>query len=542
MADHVPLLSSLRLRLLGGAGLIAVVAVFAAVLAASGVGEAARSIEQSASAQTRIDLLSGLSARVSDYAVVAVETAGPDVPAEARLARLNSASTRVDEAFALIDSALADFVGEAEQAEETEQMRRATQSLGIARMHAQVGALKRNIERTDGRTDLRAYLDGFATQFSPLMNAAVTEAQRDRDRARQAVIDLRDRMIWQALAAGVMATGLVVLFYIVLVRPLVRQVGQVREAAAGIGAGEFDVELPNAGRSELGYLVQEVNQTAGRLRTRQEGVDADRLQLNQIIAERTSELEEVNAQLSRIDTDRRRFFADVGHELRTPLTVILAESELGLSGQVAAEDAQESLSVIHARAARLNRRIDDLLRVARSETGQIELTAAPFDLADAATAALADMTPLAKRRQITLVPTLTPTPALGDQDWCRQVVSGLIENALKKSPPGGVIEVLTEPGDANAIARVLDEGEGMPEGEVDRIFTRFARGTREAAGSGFGVGLALARWVVERQSGTISLASPAPRPPKGGEAGGRGVQVTISLPAKAGDNMASEEK
>ena len=276
--------------------------------------------------------------------------------------------------------------------------------------------------------------------------------------------------------------------------------------------------------------MAEVNRTAGRLKNRQAEVDADRAALNAIIAERTAKLEEANAQLSQIDTDRRRFFADVGHELRTPLTVILAESELGLGAKVTAEDARESLSVIHARAARLNRRIDDLLRVARSETGKIDLDAAPFDLADAARAALSDMEPLAKRRGMRLADTLASAPAHGDQDWCRQVISGLIENAIKKSPEGGVIEVITEPGDRAAIARVLDEGEGLPDDEAERIFTRFARGTREVVGSGFGVGLALARWVVERQSGKISLASPAPRAPRGGTAGGRGVQVSLSLP------------
>ncbi|MFK7944681.1 MAG: ATP-binding protein [Paracoccaceae bacterium] len=541
MAERVPLLASLRLRLIIGAGLIAVVAVVAAALAAYGVGTAAQMIERSASAQQRIDLLSGLSARVSDYAVVAVETTGVDVPQDARRARLGSASARVYESFEQLYRALERSVAEVAMDGEVAQMRRATQSLGAARMRAQFEALVRNIDGAGGGQGLRAHLDGFATQFSPLLNAAVNEAQRDRDAARKTVVDLRDRMVRRALTAGVVATLLAVLFYVLLVRPLMAQLGQVRTAAAGIGAGEFDVQLPVAGRSELGFLVKEVNQTAGRLKTRQEQVDADRAQLNATIAERTAALEEANTQLSQIDADRRRFFADVGHELRTPLTVILAESELGLSASVEAGDAVDALSVIHARAARLNRRIDDLLRVARSETGQIELDAVPFDLADAAKAALADMAPLAKRRGIALASALVSAPTHGDHDWCRQVISGLIENALKKSSEGGVIEVSTDVADNHAIVRVLDEGEGLPDGESDRIFTRFARGTREAAGSGFGVGLALARWVVERQSGSISLESPAPRAPLGGASGGRGVQVTISLP-ETGDDARPRER
>ena len=532
MPDRAPILASLRLRLLIGAGVIALVAVFAAALAAFGVAEAARMIERSATAQQRIDLLSALSARVSDYAVVAVETGGPDVPETARTARLGSASARVDDAFAQIDRSLEEAVAEVAPDGEVEQMRRATQSLGIARMKAQFGALRGNIEGAGGTAGLRAYLDGFATQFSPLLNAAVNEERRNRDGAHRAVAELRERMIWRAGTAAVIAAILVGFYYLFMVRPLLRQLGQVREAAAGIGAGAFDIRLPETGRSELGLLIGEVNSTAAALEARQQAVDADRAQLNQIIAERTARLEEANEQLSQIDTERRRFFADIGHELRTPLTVILAESELGLGEDVEADAAAESLSVIHARAKRLNRRIDDLLRVARSETGKIELQTGPFDLAEAAAAAVADMEPLARRRDVQLVLRLDESPADGDMDWCRQVISGLIENALKKSDAGQVIEVASRKDGTGALVEVLDEGPGIPEQELQGIFGRFTRGTREATGSGFGVGLALARWVVEQQSGTISLQSPAPRQPEGGSGQGRGVLVSIHLPAQ----------
>ena len=533
MPERAPLLASLRLRLLIGAGVIALVAVFAAALAAYGVAEAARMIERSATAQKRIDLLSALSARVSDYAVVAVETAEPDVPEDARLARLSSASIRVEDAFVQIDRSLEQAVAEVASDGQVEQMRRATQSLGIARMRAQFEALRGNIEQADGRQRLRAYLDGFATQFSPLLNSAVNEDRRNRDGAQKAVATLRERMIWRSGSAAVIAALLVGFYYLFMVRPLLRQLAQVRQAAASIGAGAFDIRLPETGRSELGLLIGEVNSTAEQLEARQKAVDTDRARLNEIIAERTARLEDANAQLSRIDTERRRFFADIGHELRTPLTVILAESELGLGCDVDAGTAAESLSVIHARAKRLNRRIDDLLRVARSETGQIELETGPFDLAQATAAAIADMEPLARRRDVRLIPDLTRAPALGDPDWCRQVISGLIENALKKSPSGSMIEIACAPEDGKAKVEVLDEGPGIPGEEQDGIFGRFSRGTREATGSGFGVGLALARWVVEQQSGKIALQSPANRPPKEARAAGPGVMVTIHLPAQA---------
>ena len=524
---------SLRLRLIIGAVAIALVAAFAAALAAWGTAMTTRLIERSAAAQARIDLLSGLSARVSDYAVVAVETTTPAVPNAAREARLKSQVKRVDATFAEIDRALAAAVAESERDGEAEQIRRATRSLIVARMRAQFQALVESVDKADDALSLRAYLDGFATQFSPLINEAIAEEQRDRDAARAEVDALGDRMILLALAAGLVAAVLVILFYLTLVRPLITQLAHIRNAAAGIGDGKFSVDLPTARSRELSWVYQELSRTADRLKDRERQVQTDQAQLNEIISARTSELEQANARLSQIDNDRRRFFADVGHELRTPLTVILAESELGLQGPVDPANAKESLSIIHARARRLNRRINDLLRVARSETGEIQLNPGHFDLAQAAADAVADMRPMAKRRGVRLEANLDPASAIGDADWCRQVISGLIENALKHSAEGSAVEVQTAAADGSVVASVTDDGPGLPPEEVEMVFNRFAQGSRETMGSGFGVGLSLARWVIEQQSGAIVLQSPAAHPPRGGTAGGPGVTVELSLPGES---------
>ncbi|MEM7057594.1 MAG: HAMP domain-containing sensor histidine kinase [Pseudomonadota bacterium] len=522
--------SSLRLRLIVGAAVIALIAVFAAGLAVWGTTTTSRLIERAATAQIRIDLLSALSARVSDYAVVAVETTKPSVPKSARDARLASQQSQVEAAFASVDRALVAAVEESKADGEEEQMRRATRSLGVARMRAQFQSLSQAVDQTDESSALRVHLDGFATRFSPLVNEAIAEEQRDRNGSRAAVDKLQAKLIPMAVILAVIALGLVVLFYVFLVRPLTRQLSHIRSAAAVIGEGNFEVQLPPTSSRELNHVFSELSRTADRLKDRKIEVDRNRSELNQIIAARTSELEDANERLSRIDQDRRRFFADVGHELRTPLTVILAESELGLQGPLDPEDASESLKVIHARAKRLNRRIDDLLRVARSETGEIQLDPLPFDLAVCAENAVADVATLAKRRGISLETDLPPSPATGDSDWCRQVISGLIENALKHAASGSVVEVATVAKADQATLTVTDDGPGLTEKEIETVFNRFAQGSREAMGSGFGVGLALARWVIEGQSGTIDLFSPALSIPRGAKSAGRGVTVKISLP------------
>jgi len=521
--------ASLRFRLIAGAASIALVAVFAALLAAYGAAETTRRIEEALSAQRRMEMLSTLSARISDFAVVAVEAAGEGVPEEARAARLESRAALVDDAFLRIDAALAKAVAEVDAGNEAELMRRATRSLVVARMRAQFQALKEAVAARP-RQHLRVALDGFATQFSPLLNEAIVDERRDRDAAAASVAGLRYMMTWLAIGAGIVATALVVVFYRLLIKPLMARLDQVGHAAERIGSGAFDVALPVAQRDELGRLFELINRMAARLKQRGDEVDADRARLGETISMRTAELSEANERLSQIDAERRRFFADVGHELRTPLTVILAESELALKDGASRADAQAAMSVIRSRAARLNQRVNDLLRVARSETGQVELDSKAFDLSAAAAEAISDTETLAKRRGVGIVGVLEPAPAIGDHDWCRQVVSGLIENAVRHSPNGAVIEVATEARSGQAHLTVTDEGEGMPEEEVARAFARFARGSREATGSGFGVGLALARWVIEHQNGKIALVSPAPRPPRDGGSGGPGVQVALHLP------------
>ncbi len=521
---------SLRLRLIAGAVAIALVAVFSALLAAYGAAKTADLIERSTNAQWRMDLLASLSARVSDYAVIAVETSGASVPEEARQARLLSATERVEAAFSAVGTALESAVAEGAGQGETEQMRRATRSLVLARMQARFAALQQSVLDPEQLPALRAHLDGFATQFSPLLNEAIAEERRDRDSAAQAVAAVRDRLISIAIVAGLLAALLTVAFYWLLVRPIIRQLSHIRQAAEDLGQGDFDIDLPERRDDELGWVAREINQTAASLKGREDQINADRARLNEIIEDRTAELSDANAQLSRVDTERRRFFADIGHELRTPLTVILAEAELGRKSSTDPEQLDAALSVIHARARRLNRRIDDLLRVARSESGRIELAAETFDLDRAAADAVEDMAPLAKRRGVALVPTLTRAACRGDRDWCRQIISGLIENAVKNSPSGSVIEITCQAEEDLAILSVTDEGQGLDEAGQAQVFERFARGARNTAAPGFGVGLALARWVIEQQAGAIELISPAPRPPKGGTSGRPGAQLVMTLP------------
>ena len=235
-------------------------------------------------------------------------------------------------------------------------------------------------------------------------------------------------------------------------------------------------------------------------------VTRDRARLEATVAERTAALSRANARLARVDAERRRFFADVGHELRTPLTVILGEAELGARHEDAGLRA--SFATIRGRALRLGRRIEDLLRVARSESGQLELERAPVDLAAVAAAALADAAPLLAWAGVAAdADGLPPIAVTGDGEWLRQVLGGMLENAAKYAGRGATVRIAGSDASGAAVVTVRDDGPGLGPAEAEVVFDRFARG-EGAAAPGFGVGLALARWVVEAHGGSLRAEAP----------------------------------
>ena len=519
-------LGPLRLRLLVGTGIIVVVAIGGALMIGRGAAIMVDGVDQVVAAQKHIDLLSALSGRIGDYAVAAVDSAAAPTPP--RGDRLDSLGRAVETAFTAVQR----FRLSAARTDLSprERLRRETGDILLARMRARFMDLRVTVAKGARGEALRAALDSFAARFAPLMRQALDDQRRARNRATSRIADLHELVLATAAVIAVATGALAVFFYIVSLRPILVAVRGVAAVAAQVASGDLSVALAADRRDEIGDMYRAVNAMAAALREGRTAVERDRAGLNEIIDERTAAVTLANAQLAAIDRRRRRFFADIGHELRTPLTVILAETELALKdGSAAAHDA---LTTIRQRAQRLNRRIDDLLRVARSETGRLELSVRPIDLAETAAAAVDDMAPVAKRRGLAVHCDLAPAPAQGDDDWCRQVIAGLLENALRHAPAGGHVAVTSRDRGAYAEVTVTDDGAGVGAEEAEHVFDRFARGRQETPGSGFGVGLALARWVVGAQSGTLSLKSPAPQPPCWGRRG-PGTQLVLRLPRAA---------
>ncbi|MDQ0510081.1 sensor histidine kinase [Ancylobacter amanitiformis] len=519
--------------------LLLAVAVFvtaaAAVLIVVVLGRANVELDRLVSAQNRLELLSSISGRIGDYALVSLQSA--QQPGERNRDALAAARQATLAAFQRFETALGFEVER--RGDEEQRTLMAARSRTVARLRAQFEGMDRQVQaalqQADPTTAVRVVLDVFAAGFGAPLSLAMEEERTDARGAQESVHDLRESAMRWGLA-GVLLAGLVaVVLYQVLGRSLVRRVADVATAAAAIAQGRTDIRLTVTGHDELSLAMARFNRMAAHLARREARLIADQRRLQEIVDARTAELRGANTRLENVDLARRRFFTDVSHELRTPLTVILGEAEVTLRGARASEeDLRAALMVIQNRARKLHRRVEDLLRIARSESGQIELERSLFLVADLLREVQESMLPLARAAGLSLeVACTSPGVAIeADRDWLRQTMDGLVANAVRHSPAGAVVQLEAERAGGEVLLRVRDHGTGIPAQELPHVFERFWRGvagTRE--GPGFGIGLALAKWIVDRHGGRIDIESGT-----ADEGGGRtGTCVTVRLPVPVPD-------
>ena len=500
-----------------------------------------RTIDRALDAQRRLDLLTEMSGRISSYGLTAISAANDP----------GQAATQMKSAEAAVYGSIKAFEPEIALAIE-----RADLPLGVNEMAARAKPLEqvragfrvmvRQIadafaqQEPQARSDrIRGAFNGFATMTGPylffLMQADRRGVDAAREEARAVSVTLsRAAMV---LVAAALLSALVM--HRLISRPILAAVAEIREAAMAIGRGERNLKLPVRNRDELGFLAVVFNRTTARLRRREERVAADRLALETTIADRTADLRAANDRLAEIDRSRRRFFTDVSHELRTPLTVILGESEIALLGKPPEDDGTEAaraavaktlaahataFAIIRRRAQRLHRRVEDLLRVARSESGTIELHFARVSLPAVCRSAIDAFEGSTKRKDVTIVldPPDGDVAVEGDSEWLRQVVEGLIDNALRHATGASLVSLACGIDGTAATLSVSDDGPGFGVDNPQELLVRFARRAASETVSGHGIGLALARWVVDKHRGTVILrGAPAPL---------NGAEILIRLP------------
>jgi signal transduction histidine kinase/ActR/RegA family two-component response regulator len=237
----------------------------------------------------------------------------------------------------------------------------------------------------------------------------------------------------------------------------------------------------------------------------------ERKHAEESLREHTEAAERARRQAEEASRLKDEFLATLSHELRTPLTAVLGWAKLLRSGEFEAEAAGRALEAIERNAAAQARLINDLLDVSRIITGKLRLEVRPVELAPLIGAAVEGVRPAAEARGLRLDVRLDESagPVAGDADRLRQVVWNLLSNAIKFTPQGGSVEVRLSRADGHAEVTVTDTGRGIAPEFLPHVFDRFRQAdqrlTREHGG--LGLGLAIARHLVEMHGGTISAAS-----------------------------------
>ena len=204
---------------------------------------------------------------------------------------------------------------------------------------------------------------------------------------------------------------------------------------------------------------------------------------------------------------QREFAADASHELRTPLTVIRSSVEhLDRHRDRPLAESSEALDDIAAEVDHLSLMVDDLLLLARSDSGAVALERLPLDLGDVASDAASMLGRTAEGRGVRV--RVDPEPAMleGDPVRLRQLVTILVDNAIHHSARGGDVDVTVRAGESLAWIEVADQGPGVRPEDMRHVFDRFYRAPGAPSG-GTGLGLAIARWIVEKHGGRIGVAN-----------------------------------
>ena len=218
---------------------------------------------------------------------------------------------------------------------------------------------------------------------------------------------------------------------------------------------------------------------------------------------------------------QRDFAADASHELRTPLAVLsLNVSELRREPQRPLSAVSDVVDDMQAEVDQLTTLVEELLTLARSDSGAIEVRREPVDLVVAATGALMRLDDLAAARGVVVKLDAEATPIVGDPERLAQLVTILADNAIRFSPSGGTMRMTVGLADGRAHLVVEDDGPGIRGEDLPRLFDRFWRAS-DAPPGGVGLGLPIAAWIVQQHRGQIMAANR----PTGG------ARFEVSLPA-----------
>lgn len=275
------------------------------------------------------------------------------------------------------------------------------------------------------------------------------------------------------IVGGALAGAIALTMVQFLARGMTSPLREMTAAAKAMASGDYDRRVTQTSRDEVGELARVFNQ--------------------------------MSAELAETDRLRRDLVANVSHELRTPISALQAVLENLVDGVEPADPA--TLTSMLEQVERLGRLVTQLLDLSRLESGAVPLQTKPFGVAELLDRVVREACgPGTEVPDATFKTDVTP-PGLemtADPERLHQVMANLVANAVRHSPEGGVVELVAAADGEMVRFEVLDEGPGIPEEDHGRVFERFYRSdAARPADGGIGLGLAIARWIVELHRGEI---------------------------------------
>ena len=285
------------------------------------------------------------------------------------------------------------------------------------------------------------------------------------------------------------------LFSYFVARRTTRRIEELAAATGALRAGDYTIRVPVAGRDEVARLQDDFNAMAEAL---------DRA-IQDLQGERDT--------VARLLEARQELLANVSHELRTPVATLRGYLESNLNGAQGTlpETLRHDMHVMERETVRLQALIDDLFSLARADVGQLTLRLEPTDVALLARRGVETIAPLAWQsgRVDVVAHAASPVPpALVDARRFEQILRNLLQNAVRHTPPGGIVAVSVEASPDAVVVQVKDTGEGIAATDLPRVWERFYRaGSARLPTGGTGLGLALVKELTEAMNGTVTVES-----------------------------------
>jgi signal transduction histidine kinase len=314
-------------------------------------------------------------------------------------------------------------------------------------------------------------------QVSELVFAVREIPDRSLPARLTATFEFLFRFWWQFLVAGALAAGIALLFARWFARGMTQPLRDMASAARRMEVGNYEVRVETHARDEVGQLAHAFNRMSG--------------------------------ELARLEESRRDLVANVSHELKTPIAAIRAHLENLLDG---VEDPDpDTLEVMLAQTERLGRLVEQLLDLSKLESGEVPLHRADVALGPIVRRVVSEIEVARAGKRVRIEEDIPQDlPAVdADAERVHQVLFNLVDNAVRYVSDGGEVTIAAHRENGDVEISVADDGAGIPREHLPRLFERFYRGdaARSRDDGGTGIGLAIARSVVEAHGGTIRAAS-----------------------------------